>query len=234
MMLGWSFSARSLDETARLVRALSKNRYVSEIDFKLHWAVDFALADLASFGPFAKAFEERRARDKQLEIQSRDPSLWRSVMLEDVVRVLEAFWTEGPARQRYVQRLKQALAQTGLPPASHEPFQSNPDDLPHPELVMLDWVYLPVDELDTERHAGALSAMEEAMEEVNPSAPVYVEGPVIAAPELCEGMKDGALCEDFFVWSDGPYSYSDYVFRGVSKAAKLPEPPLGYNDFNDE
>jgi hypothetical protein len=33
------------------------------------------------------------------------------------------------------------------------------------------------------------------------------------------------------VWSDGPYSYSDYVFRGVAKAAKLVEPPIGYQDL---
>ncbi len=233
MMLGWSFSARSIDETARLVRALSKNRYVSEVDFRVHWTVDYALSGLAAFAPHAKAFEARRAREKNLEIQSRDPSLWRSLGLEDTIRVLEAFWSESPQQALYISRLEEALAQTGLPPAAHLPFCSKPDDLPHPELLILDWIYLPVDELDTERHAGALSAMEEAMEEVNPSAPVYVEGPVIAAPELCLGMRDGALAEDFFVWSDGPYSYSDYVFRGASKAAKLPEPPVGYNDFDD-
>lgn len=230
MMHGWSFSARSIDDTTRLVRALSKNRYVSEVDFRVHWTVDFALADLSAFAPHAKAFQERRAKQKP-DIDSRDPSLWRSVLLEDVIRVLEAFWTEGPARDRYHQRLMQALAETGLPPCTHAPFQLAPDEVPHPELVVLDWIYLPVDELDTERHAGALSAMEEAMEEVNASAPVYVEGPIIAVPELCEGVRDGELREDFFVWSDGPYSYADYVFRGVSKAAKLPEPPVGYNDF---
>jgi hypothetical protein len=42
------------------------------------------------------------------------------------------------------------------------------------------------------------------------------------------------ISEDFFVWSDGPYSYSDYVFRGAAKVAKLEGPPVGYNDLDQE
>ncbi len=106
-----------------------------------------------------------------------------------------------------------------------------PERAPHPELVLLDWELYPVDELDADRHAGALAAMEEAEEAVNASAPIYNEGPVMAAPELCEGAPNGVLADDFLVWSDGPYSYSDYVFRGVAKAAKLVEPPIGYRDL---
>jgi hypothetical protein len=231
MMLAWSFAARTLDEAARLLRALGRHRYVREVDHRLHWSVDHALSELSDFAPHAAAFEARRAKERGLELGSRDPSLWRAAKTEDVVAALTAFWTPGAAAERYRARLKAALATTGLPPATHAPFASLPDDPPHPELVLLDWELYPVDELDADRHAGALAAMEEAEEEVNASAPVYNEGPLLGAPELLEGAPEGVLEDDFIVWSDGPYSYSDYVFRGVAKAAKLEEPPVGYQDL---
>jgi hypothetical protein len=52
-------------------------------------------------------------------------------------------------------------------------------------------------------------------------------------PELCDGVAGDGISADFLVWSDGPYSYSDYVFRGASKVAKLSEPPVGYEDIDD-
>jgi hypothetical protein len=231
MMLAWSFSARTLDEIERLLRALSKHRYIHELDHRVHWTVDRALADLPTFAAHAEVFATRCKRERSLEIASRDPTLWRSATTEEIIAVLRAFWTPGEAAERRKQALLAALALTDLPPASHEPFSASADEPPHPELVLLDWELLPVDELDADRHRGALEAMEEAQEEVNASAPVYQEGPVLAAPELCDGAPDGVLGEDFFVWSDGPYSYSDYVFRGAAKAAKLDGPPVGYNDI---
>ena len=65
----------------------------------------------------------------------------------------------------------------------------------------------------------------------SPSAPIYQEGPAIALSELCEGMRDGELCDEWLVWSEPPLSYADYVFRGASKAAKLDEPPVGSHDL---
>ncbi|MDC0749494.1 hypothetical protein [Polyangium mundeleinium] len=231
MMLAWSFSARTLEEIERLLRALGKHRYVREVDHRIHWTVDRALADLPAFAPHAQAFAARRSREKGLEVASRDPSLWRSATADDVCAVFRAFWTPGESAERYKQALRAALAETGLPPANHEPFEASADEPPHPELVLLDWELFPVDELDADRHRGALEAMEEAGEEVDASAPVFQEGPILAAPELFDGAPGGELREDFFVWSDGPYSYSDYVFRGAAKVAKLAEPPVGYNDI---
>ena len=233
MMLAWSFAARSVEEVARLLRTLSKNRYVSEVDFRIHWTVDAALADRSIFAPHAATFEARRAREKALALDSREPSLWRPSGLDEVIAALEAFWTPGDDARRYQARLLSALESTGLPPCAHEPFACPAEDPPHPELILLDWVLFPVDELDADRHAGAFSAMEEAGEEVNASAPVYNEGPILAAPELCEGAPNGVLRDDFFVWSDGPYSYVDYVFRGASKAAKLVDPPTGVRELEE-
>jgi hypothetical protein len=233
MMLAWSFPARTLDEVARLLRALGKHRYVREVDHRIHWAVDHALAELPDFAPHAAAFEALRRRSPDLEIASRDPRLWREARTEDVIAALTAFWTPGDAARAHRRRLLEAIAGARLPPATHAPFRSLPDEPPHPELVLLDWELYPVDELDTDRHAGALTAMEDAEEEIQkPSEPIYQEGPILAAPELCECAPGGELADDFLVWSDGPYSYSDYVFRGVSKAAKLAEPPLGYRDLD--
>jgi len=233
-MLAWSFSARSLDEIERLLRALGKHRYVREVDHRLHFSVDKALADLPPFKAHAEAFEARRKKDRELEIASRDPSLWRPATIDDVIAALRAFWTPGKDAEQRKKALRAALAETRLPEQTHEPFDASADEPPHPELILLDWVLLPVDELDADRHQGALLAMEEAAEEVNASAPVYQEGPILALPELCEGAEEGQLREDFFVWSDGPYSYSDYVFRGAAKVAKLAGPPVGYHDLDDE
>ena len=42
MMVAWSFSAKTLDELARALRALGKHRYVQEVDHRIHWMVDEA------------------------------------------------------------------------------------------------------------------------------------------------------------------------------------------------
>lgn len=226
MMYGWSFAARTLDEVCRLITALGKHRYVSEVDHRLHWSVDAALATLPGFDAHAAAFARRQ---HALDLGSRDPALWRVAPVEEVVAALRAFW--GPDSSAFHASLHEALARTGLDPANHAPFTSSAEEPPHPELILLDWVLLPVDMLDADRHKGALTAMADAEEEVAASDPVYQEGPTLASPELCEGFEFGELSADFWVWSDGPYSYSDYVFRGAAKAAKLAEPPLGYHDY---
>lgn len=231
MMLAWSFPARKLEDVERLLRALGKHRYVREVDLRLHFTVDQALASFSPFREHARAFEERRVKEPSLEIASRDPSLWRKATVDEVIAALRAFWAPSPEAEQHKRALLRAIAATGLPAVEHEPFTSSADEPPHPELVLLDWVLFPVDELDADRHRGALEAMEEAGEEVDASAPIYQEGPILSAPELCEGAVDGELVEEIFIWSDGPYSYSDYVFRGAAKAAKLEGPPVGYNDI---
>ena len=45
--------------------------------------------------------------------------------------------------------------------------------------------------------------------------------------ELTEGVQEGTLVSEFLVWADGSRVYSDYVFRGVCKSAKLPWEPEG-------
>lgn len=231
MMVAWSFSAKTLDELARLLRTLGKHRYVQEVDHRIHWMVDEALRDIPTFAAHAKAFDARRARERSLEVGSRDPSLWRAAPLDEVVAALSALWVADASGARR-ERLRRLHEEAALPVPEHVPFESSAESPPHPELITLDWVLLPIDELDAERHQGALDAMEEWGEEVpSPSAPIYQEGPTLALPELCAGMEDGELVTEWMVWSEPPMSYADYVFRGASKAAKLEDPPVGYHDL---
>jgi hypothetical protein len=224
-MHAWTFAARTIDEVAALLRALGRHRYVREVDHRIHWTVDAALADDPRFLGHAAAFVARLEREPDLDPASRDPSLWRPASIDDVVTVLGIFWDPGPNGIAARVRLRAALSDAGFAIPSHAPFESDPEEPPHPELVLLDWVLHPVDELDPERHAGAIEAMQLAEEEIDVSAPVYQEGACLSAVELLEGAHNGLLVTEWYAWSDGPQSYADYVFRGASKAAKLVEPP---------
>jgi hypothetical protein len=231
MMFAWSFAARAPDEVGRLVRALSRHRYIQEADLRLHFTVDRALAADPAFARHAAAFAERVKREPALDLRSRDPSLWRPATVDEVAAALTTFWTPDAAGEAARARLLDALEELDLDLAEHEPFASPAEEPPHPELILLDWVLLPVDELDPDRHAGALAALEDSGDEIAASAPIYQEAAVLAAPELVLGAPNGVLADDFVVWSEGPYAYADYVFRGASKAAKLVEPPVGYRDL---
>jgi hypothetical protein len=233
MMYAWSFAARTADEVGRLVRALGRHRYLREADLRLHFLVDRALEELPAFAPHAAAFRERTRREPGLDLRSRDPSLFRACSVDDATLALSVLWTPDAVGLEARARLLTSLAELELDAdaLTHPPFRSSPEEPPHPELVLLDWVLLPVDELDPERHAGALGALEDSGDEIDPSAPIYQEATVLSASELLAGAPNGALTEDFVIWSEGPYAYADYVFRGASKAAKLVEPPVGYRDI---
>jgi len=231
-MYGWSFAARTADEVGRLLGALCKHRYLKEADLCVHFAVDRALRSaLPGCAVAAARFEAIVEATDDLDLTSRDPRLWRSIEVEQLVTVVATLLDPEPSGRQARASLVAALrkAEIGQPP--HEPFTSDVDEPPHPELILLDWVLLPVDELDAERHAGALRAMADSGDEVDPSEPVYVEGPTLTEAELTVGIAHGVLPSDPIFWADGPYSYCDYVFRGVARAARLLDPPVGYRDL---
>jgi hypothetical protein len=232
-MFGWSFAARTADEMTRLIRAMGKHRYLADVDLRLHFVVDRAL------GPFEPRFATARERFKsltnlatELELDSRDPRLWRASDAEEVCAVLELLWGTDVRGARAREGLERELRRAGFAPCDHAPFAADLEDPPHPELILLDWVLLSVDALDAERHLGALRAMEDSGDEVDASQPCFVEGPPLAEPELC-AIDRGLLPEEPIFWADGPYSYCDYLFRGVSRAAQLPDPPSGYRDVDN-
>ena len=234
MMYAWSFAARTSEEVARLVRALCKHRYLREADLRLHFTIDLALADRPLFGARAASFEALKKEDPELDLGSRDPRLWRTASIDEVNAALIAFWSPEEEGKQARNRLRAELEAAKLPTGGHEPFASSAEEPPFPELVLLDWELLAVEELDTERHAGALGALEDSGDEIDPSSPVCQEATALGAPELLEGAPNGALEEGFVIWSEGPYHYADYVFRGASKAAKLVDPPEGYRDLDEE
>lgn len=225
-MLAWHFAAQTLDEVSNLLRALGQHRYVREIDHRIHWSVDSALAQDPRFLPHATGHLARLEENPRFDTLSRDPSLWRPASIEDVIAALAAFWD--PGFQGIVNRsqLASTLEAAGFDLPTHEPFDSDPDEPPHPELIELNWVLHAIEDLDADRHAGALRAMEAAREEVDVSAEVYQEAACLSAAELLHGSENGLLASEFYIWSDGPRSYADYVFRGVSRAAKLVDPPV--------
>jgi hypothetical protein len=230
-MYGWSFSARTVEEVGRLLRAMEKHRYLAERDLRVHWALDMALAGLDErFAEAAVRFQSTRSARPDIEMGSRDPSLWRPVDVEQVLAALAALWEPGSRGEAARAALSMALRAEGVLPTSHEPFAADADEPPHPELILLDWTLLPVDQLDVEHHAGALRAMQDSGDEVEPSAGCYVEGPTLSESELTR-LTQGVLPVEPVFWADGPYSYCDYVFRGVARAAKLVDPPSGYRDF---
>lgn len=230
MMRAWEFAVRNAEEAARLVRALGKHRYVKESDHRLHYLVDAALSDRPAFKARSDAFVTMSAANPELDLGSRDPRLWRAATADEIAEVLLAFWSDDDVPR---QRLRDLFAHAGFTEPASEAFEASPEEPPHPELVYVDWVLHPVDALDAERHEGVLNALAETDEAYHPSEPIFQEGPTLALRELCEGTEDGELVADFLVWSDGPYAYADYVFRGASRAAKLESPPIGLADLDD-
>lgn len=231
MMYAWSFAARTAEEVGRLLRALGRHRYLREADLRLHFTVDRALRADPVFARHAAAFDVRAARERDLDLRSRDPSLWRPAPIDEIIAALTAFWTPDPAGEVAREALLDALEALDLDLAQHEPFTTPVEQAPFPELILLDWVLLPVDELDADRHAGALSALEDSGDEVHASSPVHQEACALSAPELVLGAPNGVLAEDLILWSEEPYAYANYVFRGAAKAAKLVESPVGYRDL---
>ena len=176
-MQAWAFPCANVDELSALLRALGKHRYLAEVDHQLHWAVDAALADHEPFRAHARAFAERKKRERDLNLSSHDPALWRSATVDEITDVFRLFWTPGPAAMVASSRLRALLEHEGLPITEHKPFEGDLELPEHPQLMQLSWRLLSVADLDPERHAGALQAMATAAEKVDVSAPIDQEGP---------------------------------------------------------
>lgn len=234
MMWAWSFSCRTVQEVSALLTALGKHRYVREVDHRIHRLLDRVLDDHPAFARHAAELAALERSDPEFDLSSRDPRLWRPATVDEVNQALACFWSGTDASRLARQRLRTELEALGLEVSIREPFDADPEEPDHPELIELSWTLTPVVDLDAERHAGALSAMLEAGDEVDVSAAIEQEGPELGAVELIDGAPRGVLTGEFLVWSEGPYAYADYVFRGASKMAKLVDPPEGERDLDDE
>jgi hypothetical protein len=233
MMYAWSFSCLQAADVGALLKALGKHRYVSEVEHRLHWVVDAALSSHPTFAPYAREFQAKRKANPSLEVASYDPQLWRLASADEIGQALQVFWAGDQAANDAAQRLRAMVQALDLPWPEHEPFQGDPEYPDHPCLIQMSWTLFPICELDADRHAGALAAMEHAEEEVDISLAIDQEGPDLGVIELCAGAKNGKMLEPLVIWADGSRSYNDYVFRGAAKMAKLsaPEP---WSDEEDE
>jgi hypothetical protein len=226
--------ARSIDEVMRAVRALGKHRYVAGRTHLVHAfafdAVGFAGETVPELLP---AIEWARGilADPTVEIDSRDPRLWRSSSDDEVALVLDGFWRPGVPADLASMHLIGRLSALGLEVPSGEPFDERSEDDMHPLLIDAGWELLPLAKLDPERHAGAIAAFAEPIdfdvarfEEENAYEPIATlqELPAMGAAELLRGVDgDGRLADPLTVWAQGNRTYHDYVLRGVARAAKL-------------
>ncbi len=233
-MKAFDLAAQTVDEVARVVRALGKHRYVAG---RLHLVHAFVFEAAAAAPEPAAGLRPRIAwaqqilADETIEVDSRDPRLWAPATDEEVALALEAFWRPGaPADQASLQLMARLLS-CGLEVPATEPFDERVEDEMHPLLIDAGWELVPLAALDPERHGGAIAAFGERIdydvarfEEESSYEPVtYLqELPAMGPAELLRGADgDGELTTPLTVWTLGNPTYHDYVLRGVARAAKL-------------
>lgn len=237
-MIGHELTDIDGEALVRLVRALGRHRYVASSLHLVHaFVVEAAWAAIADPALEAAAGWARETLgEPTLDLGSREPRLWRRASDAELIGVLDAFWAAGPRGGVAKSGLRARLESIGVDVASeaaHLPFDESREDDVFPALVDAGWELVPLARLDPVRHAGALGAFEDQLAldvarfeeaEAVPS-PVYLhELPLLGATELLAATgEDGVLRAPFVVWSQGNETYLDYVLRGVTRAAKLPE-----------
>jgi hypothetical protein len=220
-------------EAIRVARALGMHRYVAGRLVLVHALAIDAIDAPDSPQALAEALTWARGvlRDPDVDAASKDPRLLRAATPDELVHVLEAFWTTGPRADRVQERLMNALASLELSPGTHPPFCADDEDDLHPILIDAGWELHPLCALDPERHRGAIEAFGEPIlweaarfEEENtiPAPQSLQELPAFGAVELLRGVDgDGKLLEPLVLWTEGNATYHDYVVRGVLRAAKV-------------
>jgi hypothetical protein len=179
----------------------------------------------------AVSWARRVLEDPDVDAASRDERLFRAASADELVFVLEGFWTPGQRTDRVHERLMDSLARLELRAGHHAPFDEVGEDDVHPVLIDAGWELHPLTALDPERHKGAIEAFGEPIlfeaarfEEENAIPPprTLQELPAFGAVELLRGVDgDGNLIEPLVVWTEGHATYHDYVIRGVLRAAKV-------------
>ncbi len=233
-MIGRHLPVSTGSEAVRVIRALGAHRYVQGRLVTIHaLAFDALAAAGAGPGPVAAACAWARAilEDPTVEVDSKDPRLFRDASADELAQVLEAFWVPGPAGERAHERLLDRAHAFELAVGAHAPFDEAFEDDVHPVLVDAGWELLPLSALDPVRHRGVVEAYGEPIlyeaacfEEASAIPPrVHLqELPVLGLVELLRGVDgEGHLVEPLVLWTEGDEVYQDYLLRGVLKAAKV-------------
>ncbi len=224
--------AQDADQVARVVRALGSHRYVTGRLHMVHAFVFDAVGDDAAELDLATAWARTTLNDASIDAGSRDERLWRASTEAEIACALTAFWSRGERAASARARLAALLLRAGIDvPQADAAWSMSEEDI-FPLLIDAGWQLLPLAELDSERHKGAISAFGEPIlfeaarfeEENAAEPPIYLqELPAIGAAELTFAVdEEGQLHEPLALWTQGHDVYHDYVLRGVLRAAKLP------------
>lgn len=234
-MIGFSLPCSSGDDVARVVRALGSHRYVVGRLLEVH-AAAFDAASATSLGehegPLSDAIRwaHETLRNPAIDSGSRDPALLRASSEKEVAALLSVIW--GPERKRAAARLVSFLARHDISESvGSRPFDEASEGDMFPVLVDAGWELLPLDELDPERHRGAIESFGEGIAYASarfeesarvPRQATLHELSAMGPVEFLYGVDDsGSLVEPLVLWSEGNATYLDYVLRGVLRAARL-------------
>jgi hypothetical protein len=236
-VIGSEIDARNGDELVRFVRALGQHRYVSG---RLHLVHAFAVEAAAAAGDAgapedalaeAAAWAAAVLADPAIDQASKDERLHRRATDAELVAVLAAFWATGERRERAARALLARLLAIGVTPPASLPFDESSEEDLFPVLVDAGWELLALRALEPERHKGAINAFEDALAfdvakfEEESAVPEHVtlhELPALGATELLAALSDdGSVRAPFVLWTSGHETYTDYVLRGVLRAARL-------------
>lgn len=223
-MIARPLPARTPEEIARLVRALGSHRYVAGRLILVHAFVFEALAE-ASLEEVreACAWSADVLASADLDPSSRDPRLHRAATEREAASALAALWNDDETAMRARETLRARLRSIHAPIEATLFDESREEDV-FPVPVDAGWELLTIAELDPERHRGALDALAAAVDDAEAAsedAPPLHELPAIGPAELLEGSAHGILRAPLVLWTAGNETYSDYVLRGVLRAAKL-------------
>ncbi len=232
-MNGHEWEGLTVDETLRLLRALTVHRYVAGRSHFIH-ALAFAslsrpAGDAEDVLGAARTWAEATLADPKVDAASRDPALLRRSSDAELLAVVGAFWTDPAARERLAGRL--AALRIDID-ATRLPFDDAREEDVYPVLVDGGFELFRLAELDPVRHRGAIESFGEEIawlsarfEEENavPALEPYLQELPVFGPEelLCAFDDDGRLRAPFVVWTQGEPRYHDYVLRGVERGAKL-------------
>ncbi len=232
-MHGHEWEGLTVDETLRLLRALTVHRYVAGRSHFIH-ALAFAslsppAGDAEATLGAAQAWARATLGDPSIDAASRDPALLRRSSDAELLAVVSGFWTDAGARERLAGRLTELGIEVD---GARLPFDDTREEDVYPVLVDGGFELFRLAELDPVRHRGAiesfgeeitwLSARFEEENAVPAPEPYLQELPVFGPEELLYAFDDdGRLRAPFVVWTQGEPRYHDYVLRGVERGAKL-------------
>jgi len=223
-MLARELPVVRVDDALRVVKALGKHRYVAGRMHLVHALAACDLPDDTDLSRWARGV----IGDPDVDKASRDERLVRRATEDDVCAVLSWFWNEptrGPATDALLDRLEQFGVDVSAGPSE----DAEEDDV-FPLLIDAGWELVPLAELDSERHRGAIEAYGERIhydvarfEEQEAAEPVLhlQELAAVGVSELLRGARDGDLVSPLTLWLSGNQTYQDYVIRGVLRAAKI-------------